>query len=105
LLVITGLVNDGSVGGKSLLFTNYSKAYLPAADDIVQYLEDFAATYALKIEYGREVSDLRPVDKSWALTASTSSGKGGDHSGKGGEHYSCGAVVLATGLSTPAVPG
>ena len=32
-------MNDETVGGKSLLFANYSKEYLPQADDLVRYLE------------------------------------------------------------------
>mgnify|MGYP004356701961 CR=1 FL=1 len=43
------LVNGRSVGGKGLLFTNYSTEYLPPADDLVRYFEDFAQLYALNI--------------------------------------------------------
>ena len=43
------LINGRSVGGKGLLFTNYSTDYLPPADDLVRYLEDFAQLYALNI--------------------------------------------------------
>jgi cation diffusion facilitator CzcD-associated flavoprotein CzcO len=85
------LVNDASVGGHSLLFTNYSKDYLPQADDLVRYLEDFASEYRLNVQYNSEVSGLRQEGQGWRLTA-------------GSRPYACGVAIVATGLSTPHIP-
>ena len=63
------LINDEATGGKGLLFTNYSNEYLPQADDLVRYLEDFASAYRLNIQYNSEVSGLRREGERWALSA------------------------------------
>src|SRR5688500_9487028 len=34
-----------------LLFTHYSERYFPRADDLVQYLRDFAERFQLQIKY------------------------------------------------------
>ena len=86
------LINDEATGGKGLLFTNYSNEYLPQADDLVRYLEDFASAYRLNIQYNSEVSGLRREGERWALSAA-------------GRPYTCGVTVVATGISTPNVPG
>ena len=36
------LVNDPAIGGKGLLMSNFSRDYLPHADDLVRYLRAFA---------------------------------------------------------------
>src|SRR5215475_3915953 len=41
-----------------LLFTRYSERYFPAADDLVSYLCDFAASKQLRIQYDTRVVEV-----------------------------------------------
>ena len=89
------LVNGEEDGGRSLLFTNYSKKLLPPADRLVDYLEDFAALYKLKIDFMQNVEMVsRAPDGSGRLLLDTGAG----------QRYSCRAVIAATGLDVPFVP-
>ena len=99
------LVNDQAVGGKSLLFTNYSERYLPPADDLVTYLEDFAALYGLQVRYNEEVSEVhRPPANDQATQNHPSYQLSLRTVGAADKAYECGVVVVATGISTPNIP-
>ena len=97
------LINDESVGGKSLLFTSYSEEYLPPADDLVRYLEDFAEFYSLNVHYNENVSQVhrpsQPDSPEFPLALRTSSSISAADTA-----YQCGVVVVATGLHVPNVP-
>jgi thioredoxin reductase len=88
------LVNGEEDGGRSLLFTNYSKKLLPPADRLVDYLEDFAALYNLKIDFMQNVKMVTRAPGGERLLLDTSSG----------QRYSCRVVIAATGLHVPYVP-
>ena len=81
------LLSDDS----GLLFTRYSKSYFPAADDLVQYLSDFAAAGRLRVQYDTEVVSIshngifRAVDKN-------------------GRSYKAKRLIVATGISKPYIP-
>ena len=42
----------------ALRFTSYTDRYFPPADDLARYLEDFAAAFSLRIQYGAEVVNI-----------------------------------------------
>ena len=88
------LVNGEEDGGRSLLFTNYSKKLLPPADRLVDYLEDFAALYKLKVDFMQNVEMVTRAADGARLLLDTSSG----------QQYSCRVVIAATGLHVPYVP-
>jgi thioredoxin reductase len=89
------LVNGPEDGGRSLLFTNYSRKLFPDAGDLVRYLQDFALAYKLRVRYEQEVTTVSREADGVRLRLTTA----------GGVSYSCAAVVAATGLHTPYVPG
>ncbi|MCG8419602.1 MAG: NAD(P)-binding domain-containing protein [Proteobacteria bacterium] len=76
---------------EELLFAQYSSRYFPPADDLVRYLEDFAAAKRLRIRYGSRVErvvrngDFELYD---------------DHK----RSYRCRRLIVATGLSRPYIP-
>ena len=74
-----------------LLVKNYTKQYFPAADDLVQYLADFAERYKLKIKYKTRV---KSVSKAGAFKVIDDQGHA----------YSCQRLIIATGFSKPYVP-
>ena len=116
------LVNDEESGGKGLLFTDYSKEFYPPASTMLTYLRDFARLYDLRIRYHEEVYDImRSSDAGEQCHANISDD---DDSREGFpfamktrklrdgataadaviSSYSCGNVIIATGISVPYVP-
>ncbi|GGU13317.1 NAD(P)-binding domain-containing protein [Lentzea flava] len=77
-----------------LLFTRYSRKYFPDADDIVRYLQDFAA--GLKVHYDIDVTRIARDDGGFVAT---------DHSG---QTWRAKHLIMATGVSqlyVPEIPG
>ena len=74
-----------------LLFKEYSKEYFPNADLFVDYLNDFAKAYALPIDYGVEIQNIK---KEEVFTLATSTG----------EVYTCNYLIIATGWVKPYIP-
>jgi thioredoxin reductase len=80
---------------EALSFKHYSQRYFPHADDLVRYLEDFAAHYQLKIQYGVQVVRIAKDDKFRVIDAQ-------------GQVYTCQHLIIATGftkLYIPPIPG
>jgi thioredoxin reductase len=77
---------------EALRFKNFSKLYWPTADQLVHYLGEFAAHYALRVRYGANVSRIARRDGGFTLT------------GDQGETYDCERLIVATGVSRPYVP-
>jgi thioredoxin reductase/MFS family permease len=75
-----------------LLFTRYSRRYLPDADDMVRYLGDFAGAFGLRVRYGTRVVRVRRQDGAFHATD------------QDGREYEARRLVVATGLSAPYVP-
>ncbi|GGK80330.1 NAD(P)-binding domain-containing protein [Mangrovihabitans endophyticus] len=74
----------------ALRFGNYSRRYFPAADDLVRYLDDFAA--GLRVRYDSPVSRVsRGSDGTFAVRT-------------GDDVLHARRVVVATGVSRPYVP-
>ena len=76
------LVNGPEDGGRSLLFTNYSRKLFPDAGDLVRYLQDFALAYKLRVRYEQEVTTVSREADGVRLRLTTD----------GGVSYSCAAV-------------
>ncbi|WP_433338161.1 NAD(P)-binding domain-containing protein [Spirillospora sp. CA-294931] len=81
------LLNDAP----GLLFPAYSDAYLPHADDLVRYLEDFQRHHDLDVRYGTAVERIERADE--GLLVRTSRGE-----------MNARCVVVATGWGGPFVP-
>jgi len=77
----------------SLLFKNYSKRYFPDANDLHQYLVDFAAHYNFNIKYGTNVTNVSRTDGMFVLTDS----EGNKYTGK--------RLIMATGVPQEYLPG
>lgn len=78
-----------------LLFKNYSRSYLPDAEDLLRYLNDFASYYQLKIKYGVKVVKIAKNDSFLVIDSK-------------GNVYSCKRLIVATGFSKlymPDIPG
>jgi thioredoxin reductase len=74
----------------SMRFTEFSEEYFPHADDLVEYMRDFAKHYKLKINYETTVLKVsRDSKKLFRITA--------QHQSKD-VMYSCRTVVIATGV-------
>lgn len=79
-----------------MLFKNYSKRYLPSADDLVRYFQDFAKHYKLNIQTGVNVVHITRDKEHFALTSSD------------GERFRSTRLIIASGVSKqniPPVPG
>lgn len=74
-----------------LRFTRYTERYFPAADDLVRYLGDFAATYRLHVEYETRVTC---ISRNGSFRASDQSGR----------TYEAKRLIVATGVSKPYIP-
>lgn len=70
----------------------YTKEYFPSADDLVQYLNDYAKHFQLKITYNQEVVE---VDKKGEIFKVST---------KDGQEYAAKVLVMATGIFKPFVP-
>ncbi|MBX6383483.1 MAG: NAD(P)-binding domain-containing protein [Microbispora sp.] len=77
-----------------LLFTRYSDRYFPAADDLVRYLEDFAATLGLHVTYDARVAEVARPDPAGPFLVTDESGR----------TYRAMRVIVATGVSRPNIP-
>lgn len=75
----------------NLLFTRYSARYFPAAEDLVRYLDDYAATLRLRLRYQTRVSRVTYTD-CFEVTD--------DHGGR----YRARCLIAATGVSQPNIP-
>jgi len=76
----------------ALLFTRYSDRYLPAADDFVRYLADWAAAWRLRIAYETRAERISRDPDGFQVT----DGHGNVHRAR--------RLVVATGVSLPNVP-
>jgi thioredoxin reductase len=77
----------------NLLFARYSGRYFPAADDLLRYLADFAATHQLHIQYDTRVNRItRTQAGPFRVT---------DEQGR---TYEAKRLIVATGVSKPYVP-
>jgi thioredoxin reductase len=75
----------------ALRFTSYTDRYFPPADDLVRYLEDFAAAFSLRIQYGAEVVNIAR-NGCFRVTDAQ------------GQIYQAQRVIVATGVSKPYIP-
>jgi hypothetical protein len=75
-----------------LLFTKYSDDFYPDHADLVKYLNDFATKHELNIQYNTTVQEIykTPFDH-YTVTCDTGT-------------YKCEKLIIATGLSKPALP-
>jgi thioredoxin reductase len=74
-----------------LRFPRYTARYFPAADDLVRYLEEFAATSRLRIRYDARVAH---VTRDGGFRATDANGR----------TYDAKRLIVATGVSKPYVP-
>jgi thioredoxin reductase len=84
-------------GDGSFRFSQYSRRYFPAADELVSYLSDYAEHYALNVRYNTRVLRVeRPYVGHFRLTDAQ------------GNRFSCRRLIVATGMSkawVPRIPG
>ncbi|WP_298420580.1 NAD(P)-binding domain-containing protein [uncultured Kordia sp.] len=66
--------------------TNYSEAYLPNADRLVDYLNDFAEKYQLNISYNNAATHIEKVNGVFHVTSET------------GDKYIAKRVIVASGM-------
>ncbi|MDJ0774170.1 MAG: NAD(P)-binding domain-containing protein [Mastigocoleus sp. MO_167.B18] len=76
---------------EEMLFKNYSKEYLPHADDFVRYLGDFVTHFNLKVKCNCQAVKIFKNDKFVVVD-------------KNGNIYSTMRLIIATGFSKPYVP-
>ena len=72
-------------------FNAYSDSYFPKNEQLVQYLNDFAKRFFLKVQYRTTVQSI-VRDHHFTLVDTQ------------GQHYHCRRLIMATGLSQPYVP-
>jgi thioredoxin reductase len=79
-----------------LLFTRYSRRYFPSADDLVDYLSDYALRTGVRVRYDTTVEKVSRDGGGFTVT---------DHTGK---VWRARRLVVATGMfrpNLPSVPG
>jgi thioredoxin reductase len=78
----------------SFPFREYSEDLYPLADVMVQYLNDFAAHFELKLQYDTRITHISrdPDTKLFILATNT------------GEEYRCRVLLMATGPVKPVIP-
>ncbi|MDJ0735339.1 MAG: NAD(P)-binding domain-containing protein [Nostocaceae cyanobacterium] len=76
---------------EEMLFKNYSREYFPHTDDLVRYLNDFAAHFNLKIKYNCQVVKIKKNNKFRVIDSN-------------GNVYSAARLIIATGFSKPYIP-
>jgi Pyridine nucleotide-disulphide oxidoreductase len=102
-----------SIWEPRVLFRNFSRDYLPWADDLVTYLDAYAELRRLKIEYGASVTRVRRVtaaegaahpEARFAVVVGAAQEKWwGREEGAGAQRVVfCRHVVMAAGLMKPA---
>jgi thioredoxin reductase len=74
-----------------LRFTRYTESYFPDADDLVRYLNDFAAAAQLRIQFDTRV---RQITRNGCFRAID------EH----GQQYEAERLVVASGVSQPYIP-
>ncbi|XP_067830804.1 FAD-dependent oxidoreductase domain-containing protein 2 [Heptranchias perlo] len=83
----------------NLLYKHYSKDFFPHADSMVHYLNDFARTFGLKVQYNTEIR--------W-IEAERDSGAWNGHyfflMDQNDHHYRCSVLLVATGMWVPNTP-
>ncbi len=72
-----------------LRFTHRSKQLFPSADLMVDYLNDFYRYYNLHIQFNTTILNLKPIDSRFEMND------------QHGNQFTCGIVIVATGLSIP----
>ncbi|MBV6623338.1 MAG: NAD(P)-binding domain-containing protein [Rivularia sp. (in: Bacteria)] len=80
---------------EEMLFKNYSKRYFPNADNLVQYLNDFANHFNIKIQYGTKVIKILKNNSFQILDSY-------------GNAYVSKHLIIATGFTkayVPEIPG
>lgn len=82
------LLNDSD----DLLFKHYSRDYFPNADALYQYLQDFAAHYALQVKYGVQVVRVAKNSERFLVIDGE------------GQVYAAKRLIVATGFSRPYLP-
>jgi len=88
---------------KNHLFTDYSNDYYPDHEDIVKYMNDFAAKNALNIIYNADVQRVKkhPENGTYLLGVEI---KQADKPEPKRSVYTCTKLIVATGLSLPVRP-
>lgn len=76
---------------EELLFKHYSNSYFPSAEDLINYLQDFATQCNLKIKYGTRITKIKKNDHFTLVDAQ-------------GNSYSCKYLIIAAGFTKPNVP-
>ncbi|HEX8129185.1 MAG TPA: NAD(P)-binding domain-containing protein, partial [Pyrinomonadaceae bacterium] len=76
---------------EQMLFKNYSKTYFPPADELVRYLEDWAAHYQLNIKYGVRATRISK-DELFRVEDTE------------GNIYTSRRLIVATGFAKPYLP-
>jgi thioredoxin reductase len=91
------LLND-----EQFSFKTYSREYYPAKEDFVQYMNDFAKRFKLRIQYNHTVKTIsKESDGTYRLEVDVSGGSSG---GSSTVTATCKKLILATGLSKPNLP-
>ncbi|MCB0595373.1 MAG: NAD(P)-binding domain-containing protein [Lewinellaceae bacterium] len=75
-----------------LLFKNYSKEYLPNADILVDYLNDFSSHYKLNISFQTEVANISKEESRFVVKD------------KEANSYYGKRLIVATGMFKPYIP-
>ena len=73
-------------------FTDYSTDFYPDRKDLVRYMNDFAAKYAMKINYEHTVEKIRKTEGGYVLSVTDPKNKW---------VYRCERLIVATGLGLP----
>src|SRR5262249_13761373 len=79
-----------------LLMKHYSTRYFPPADDLVRYLNDFAAHYRLNIRYNARAARIARVEGGFRVEETS------------GTVHLCRRLLVATGVTKlyiPPIPG
>lgn len=74
-----------------ILVKNYTKKYFPHADDYVNYLNDFANHYHLKVKYGVKVAKIFKTGQFTVIDRQDNI-------------YTARRLIMATGVSKPYIP-
>jgi thioredoxin reductase len=72
--------------------TSYSEKYLPSADRLVDYLNDFANKYELNISFNNAATHIEKIDDIFHVTTSQ------------GDKYAAKRVIIASGMFTTYYP-
>ncbi|CAF1007257.1 unnamed protein product [Rotaria sp. Silwood1] len=91
-----------------LRFTHRSKQLFPSADLMVDYLNDFYRYYNLHIQFNTTIKNIKPISEQTTTCdskdCSFSSIARFRMNDQHDNQYTCGIVIVATGLSIPNIP-